>query len=63
MEEKRVNPDLQEEREKCSFDRQEFIKTVGDDIILKQIAEFEKDVETYPELKSDHTIYEMSREE
>ena len=31
--------------------------------MLQQVADFEKDVELNPELKSDQTVYEMSREE
>ena len=60
--EKKVNPDLQEERAKCNFDRAELTQVIyGNNVDLHKdfIAFFEK----RPHLQTDFSFYEMTREE
>jgi hypothetical protein len=60
--EKKVNPDLQEERDKCNFDQKELTKIIyGNDIefhnLYKRFTLENKELQTTPE------FYEMTREE
>ena len=59
----RINPDLQEERDKCNFDREELLRVVSDERLLQHVADFERDIREHPEVRTDHTFYEMDREE
>jgi acyl-CoA oxidase len=58
-----VNPDLLEERAKCTFDQSELERfLIGEDVIAqtKYMAQM---IDKYPSLKSDFDYFEMSREE
>ena len=63
MRDQRVNPDLQEERDKCIFDQKEFIERIMDPVILDRINSYCDDIDKYPDLKFDHTYHDMTREE
>ena len=58
-----VNPDLEEERAKLAFDRQEMASFVYTEDIHEPATEFGKDIVKYPELKTDFSWFEMNREE
>ena len=48
--EKRMNPDLQEERDKCSFDKIELRDTIQDAYFIEQFDSFTEDWKKHPEL-------------
>jgi len=59
----RYNPDLEEEREKQAFDKEELkVFYFGQDI-LNELEYFTEDVNKNPELKSSFEYYDMSRQE
>lgn len=60
--EKKVNPDLQEEREKCNFDQKELTKVIyGPD--WEQHEVFKSKIASNPELQQSFDFYDLSREE
>ena len=48
MLEQRVNPDLQEERDKCNFDKNELKQTVHDLEELEAYESYIEDIKKYP---------------
>jgi acyl-CoA oxidase len=61
--EQRVNPDLLEERAKCAFDKNEMMETMIYGPMLETVKSFASDLEKYPELRTDHTYFDMTRDE
>lgn len=59
-----VNSDLQEERDKCAFDRKEMqaILHGGKDKLALRVAASEK-MAKHPELANHHHFYDMTRDE
>ena len=60
---KRVNPDLAEERAKCNFDKQELMQMCADPTMIESFHSTMKFFSEHPEFLFDHTYMEMSREE
>ena len=58
-----VNPDLEEERQKCSFDQRELEQFTLQDFAFKFLHDLKDLKEKYPALKPDFSEYEMTREE
>ena len=63
MQDKRVNPDLLEERKKCNFDREELRQLCSDPEMSQQLHETMTVFANNPEFLFDHSFFEMSREE
>lgn len=63
IKEKRVNPDLLEERAKQAFDKEELLEAVTDPELFKKARECIDDLYEHPELKSTAEFFDMSREE
>ena len=60
---RRVNPDLAEEREKCNFDKKELKLVFGDTEMIDEIENHMRDFKNHPELLVDPNYMEMSREQ
>ena len=60
---KRVNPDLQAERDKIAFDRDEMSNFFFGEDLERIAGKFATDIEKYPELKTDFSWFDMTREE
>ena len=60
---KRVNPDLAEERAKSNFDKQELKLVFGDTEMIDELENYMKDFANHPELLVDPSYMEMNREE
>jgi hypothetical protein len=58
-----VNPDLQEERDKCTFDQHELDRFLVGDRINNIFAKVNADIDKHPELMSGFEWYDMTREE
>jgi hypothetical protein len=58
-----VNPDLEEERKKCTFDQKEMEKFVLTEPIWKVKTQIDELCEKYPELYHTMDFYDMTREE
>ena len=58
-----VNPDLVEERAKCTFDQNELERFTISSYIQDGLKELGQLREKYPELKGDFSEFEMTREE
>lgn len=63
IKEKRVNPDLLEERQKCVFDKDEFLVSTLDPKILELSKSYNDDLAKHPELRSDPSFFDMDREQ
>ena len=61
--EKRVNPDLQAERAKCTFDQNELIITLIGEDNVRYVEEVATDLRKNPELCFKADFLEMGREE
>lgn len=60
--EKKVNPDLQEERDKCNFDQSELTKVIyGND--FETHKSYTKLMQDHKELHTTFEFYDMTREE
>jgi hypothetical protein len=60
--ERKVNPDLQEERDKCNFDQAELTKVIyGNNVVLHK--DFSAWVQKEPLLQAGPAFYDMTREE
>lgn len=59
-----VNPDLEEERKKCTFDQQEMARFVYSEPIYNYVQEIDQFLKANPELTENSLdYYDMSREE
>ena len=58
-----TNPDLQEERDKCTFDKFELDRFLVGDRVNNIFKKHNEDIEKHPELISDFSWYDMTREE
>jgi hypothetical protein len=57
-----INPDLQEERDKCIFDQRELERFIVGDKKIAVMKKVSDDVRKHPELKSDFSWYDMSKQ-
>lgn len=58
-----VNPDIQEEREKCNFDKAELVEFVISKQIIDEINEINEEVRKDPNLQTDINFFKYTREE
>ena len=58
-----VNPDLLEERAKCTFDQQELELFIHGKEMVSELESMVEFMKTHPELDDDFSFFEMSREE
>ena len=58
-----VNPDLQEERDKCSFDQKELALFIHGQQMIDECHDMMQFMKKYPEVSDDYSYYEMSREQ
>ena len=58
-----TNPDLLEERNKVTFDRDECMTFMMGDDWISDFADFQQDIKDHPELCPDFSYYDMTREE
>jgi len=63
MKRKVVNPDLAEERAKCSFDKAEVTWALADEYTLKMFKSLAEEMKKHPELLMTKDWFDMSREE
>lgn len=64
IKEKRVSPDLLEERAKCNFNQEELTEIIyGGKELRDEYLSWHKDMEKDPILQNNEKFYEMTREE
>jgi len=63
MKRKIVNPDLAEERAKCTFDKDEVYEALSDEYTRKMFMKAAEDLKKHPELLMTKDWFDMSREE
>jgi len=63
MKRKVVNPDLAEERAKCTFDKKEVMWALSDEYTLKMFLAVGEEMKRNPHLLMDKRWFDMSREE
>ena len=63
MKRKVVNPDLAEERAKCTFDKAEVSQALADEYTLKMFKSMAEEMKKHPELLMTKDWFDMSREE